>query len=85
MQASGSDSFVYRNTQLVGGAGGTQTPFVFFNKGDNVRGRVRYYNAYGQGEWSSFSNTVAIALPDAQADQRKVSGKVPMLCFLHLC
>jgi hypothetical protein len=75
VQASGSNSFVYRKTELVAGPGGTQTPLVAFNNGDSVKGRVRYYNVYGQAAWSSFSNTFSMAK----------AAKGPRFCFLQLC
>ncbi len=75
VQAPGSNSFVYKNTELVAGPGATETPVDVFNVGDSVKGRVRYYNLYGQAAWSPFSNTV----------QWKVSRKGPPFCFLLLC
>jgi hypothetical protein len=75
VQAPGSNSFVYHNTELVAGPGAKQTPLVVFNIGDSVKGRVRYYNVYGQAAWSSFSNTVLMAL----------AAKSPLFCFLPLC
>ena len=74
VQARGSNSFVYHNTELVAGPGGKQTPFVDFNVGDSVKARVRYYNAYGRAAWSPFSNTVFIK-----------PGKGPNFCILQLC
>ncbi len=85
VQAPGSNSFVYRNTELVAGPGANQTPFVVFNIGDRVRGRVRYYNVYGQAAWSSFSNIVLLALTEPEADQRRVFRNLPHFCFLRLC
>jgi hypothetical protein len=74
VQAAGSNSFIYHNTERVAGPGGEQTAFVPFNVGDNVKGRVRYYNAYGQAAWSPFSNTVS-----------KVSRKGPRFCLAQSC
>ncbi len=76
VQAPGSNSFVYHNTELVAGPGGTQTPSAVFNIGDSVKGRVRYYNAFGQAAWSSFSNTVLMA---------STERKRPLFCLLQLC
>jgi hypothetical protein len=81
VQSPGSNSFVYHNTQLVAGPGALQTPSVVFNAGDSVKGRVRYYNAYNQAAWSSFSNTVLVA----EADQKRVLGKSPLLCLFQKC
>jgi hypothetical protein len=75
VQPAGASEFVYRSTTRVAGPGAEQTPFVGFNVGDNVKGRVRYYNAFGVGDWSPFSNTVVLALTD----------KRPLSCFLQLC
>ncbi|MDQ3242466.1 MAG: hypothetical protein M3Q09_01900, partial [Gemmatimonadota bacterium] len=85
VQAAGSNSFVYHTTELVAGPGANQTPFVDLNIGDSVKGRVRYYNAYGQAAWSSFSNTVSLALTEPEADQTRERGKSPLFCFLQLC
>jgi hypothetical protein len=75
VQARGSNSFVYHKTELVTAPGGAQTPSVVFNIGDSVKGRVRYYNVFGQAAWSSFSNTVSTAK----------AAKGPSFCFLRLC
>jgi len=80
VQAAGSNSFVYYKTELVAGPGGNQTPFVRFNIGDSVKGRVRYYNVYGQAAWSSFSNTFLMA-----SSQGRVSRKNPLFCLLPWC
>jgi len=80
VQPVGSSSFVYHNTTLVANPGSYQTPVVAFNIGDSVKGRVRYYNAYGQAEWSSWSNIVVLASTDAGAGQKR-----PDLCFLQFC
>lgn len=85
VQAPGSSSFVHHNTKLVAGPGGTQTPVVGFNNGDRVKGRVRYYNIYGQAAWSPFSNTVTLALTESEANQSRVFGKRPLFCFLKFC
>jgi hypothetical protein len=75
VQPAGSSAFAYRSTTQVAAPGSEQTPFVDFNVGDNVKGRVRYYNAFGKGDWSPFSNTVVLSL----------TGKRPLSCFLQLC
>jgi hypothetical protein len=81
VQPRGSNSFVYRNTQLVAGPGGNETPAVVFNRGDSVKARVRYYNAYGQAAWSSFSNALYMKPPTST----KSTGKGPLFCLLQLC
>jgi hypothetical protein len=85
VQARGSNSFVYSKTELVAGPGATQTPFNGFNMGDVVQGRVRYYNAYGQAAWSSFSNSVVMEVNEPQTNFKKVSRKFPLFCFLQWC
>lgn len=85
VQSSGSNSFVYRASERVAGPGASQTPFVALNVGDKVMARVRYYNAYGQAAWSSFSNPVSLAIAEADADQGGVVRKRPLTCFLRLC
>ena len=81
VQAPGSSSFVYQKTEQVASPGASQTPFVAVNVGNNVKARVRYYNAFGQAAWSSFSNTVSLASTDSQPDKKKT----PRFCFLQLC
>lgn len=85
VKPAGSDSFVYHSTQRVAGPGASQTPFSAFRVGDVVRGRVRYYNVFGEAEWSAFSNTVRLELARPDGDQRSGPGKSPVLCFLRLC
>jgi hypothetical protein len=75
VQPAGSSTFTYRSTSFVSAAGSEQTPFMDFNAGDNVKGRVRYYNAFGKGDWTPFSNVVVLSLTD----------KRPLSCFLKLC
>ncbi len=82
VKAPESNSFVYSNTGLVTGPGGTQTPLDVFHIGDSVKGRVRYYNVYGQAAWSSFSNTVLMALGELEANKRTGSRKSPRFCVL---
>jgi len=84
VQAPGSSSFVYHNTELVAGPGATQSPSVVFNVGDSAKARVRYYNAFGQAAWSSFSNTVLLA-QTASGPEGGVPGKRPLFCILQLC
>ncbi len=81
VQAPGSNSFVYHNTALVAGPGGKETPVILFNAGDSLKARVRYYNAYGQAAWSSFSNTVYMA-PTRSV---KSPSRGPVFCLLQLC
>lgn len=85
VQAPGSNSFVYRKTELVAGPGGAQTALVAFNGGESVKGRVRYYNAYGQAAWSSFSNVVSMPASDPKADQKRVFRKSPFFCLVQSC
>ncbi len=85
VQAPGSNSFVYNKTELVAGPGATQTSFDAFNNGAIVKGRVRYYNAYGQAAWSSFSNTVLMDVNEPGANFKKVSRKFPLFCLLQRC
>jgi hypothetical protein len=82
--APGSQTFVYRSTELVSGAGATQSPSVKFNAGESVRARVRYYNVFAQAPWSSFSNTVVLAQA-ASGSEGGVPGKRPLFCKLQLC
>jgi hypothetical protein len=84
VQAPGSSSFVHRSTEMVAGPGATQSPSVAFNVGDSVKARVRYYNAFGQAAWSSFSNTVLLA-QTASGPEGGVPGKRPLFCILQLC
>ncbi len=77
VQAPGSNSFAYRKTELVSSPATTQTPFAEFNVGDLVKARVRYYNRYGQGTWSGYSNIVQLSSTG--------SGKRPRFCFSLLC
>ena len=77
VQSPGSGEFVYRSTDRNAGAGGTETAIASFSQGDNVKGRVRYYNAYGQAEWSPFSNTISMT-----AGKKRQSAKNPAFCFL---
>ena len=60
---AGSSTFVYNKTVFVPAAGASQSPMTGFNGGETVKGRVRYYNAYGQAGWSSFSNAVTLPKP----------------------
>src|SRR4029079_1718055 len=50
VRPSGASTWVYKNTQLVTGPGGVETPSVSFNAGDSVKGRVRYYNRFGSAD-----------------------------------
>jgi hypothetical protein len=81
---SGSQTFVYRSTQLVSGAGATQSPSAAFNVGESVKSRVRYYNAFGQAPWSAWSNTVLLTSGTSGAEGG-VPGKRPLFCKLQLC
>jgi len=85
VQSPGASSFVLQKTERVAGLSAEQTPFVAFSIGDRVKGRVRYANALGHGEWSPFSNTVLLALTEPEADHRRGRGKSPLLCFWQLC
>jgi len=81
VQAPGSNAFVYRTTARTDLAA-AQSGFVEFKGGERVKARVRYYNVYGQAEWSPFSNSVLIIAPE---DQAPAFGKRPIYCFLGLC
>ena len=82
VQAPGSNSFVYNNTERLAGPGATQTPLDVFNLGDSVKGRVRYYNVYGQAAWSSFSNAVLMESGEVATSKKTGSPKGPLFCFL---
>ena len=85
VQSGGSNNFVFHKTELVASAGENQSPLVVFKVGDIVRGRVRYYNRFGEASWSPFSDTVLLALTEPDADQRTGSGKRPLFCLFRLC
>ncbi len=85
VQAPGSDSFVYHKTELVAGPGANQTPSVVLNTSGSVKARVRYYNVYGPAAWSSFSNSVLLALAGPEGDQRNAFRNSPHFCFLKIC
>ncbi len=85
VQAPGSSSFVLQKTERVSDLNAEQTPFVAFNIGDRVKGRVRYWNQLSQGAWSPYSNTVLLDLTEPEADHRRGRGKSPLLCFWQLC
>lgn len=82
VQSRGSSSFVYSRTVQVAGAGAEQTPVSVFNIGDGVKGRVRYYNAYGKAEWSAFSDPVVIELDEAEVAKKTGTRKGALYCFL---
>lgn len=81
--ASGSQTFVYRTTELVASPGAIQSPAVAFSVGENVKARVRYYNVFGQAPWSAWSNTILVA--EASGTEGGVPGKRPLLCRLQVC
>ena len=80
----GSQTFAARATELVSGAGASQSPSVAFNSGESVKARVRYYNAFGQGSWSGWSNTVVLTVSTA-GSEGGVPAKRPLFCKLQLC
>lgn len=80
----GSQTFVYRSTERVGGAGATQSPSASFSAGETVKARVRYYNAFDQGPWSAWSNTVQLTVSSG-GSEGGVPAKRPLLCKLQLC
>ena len=84
-QAPGSSSFAYYKTERVGAQGASQTPAVALAPGSTVKARVRYYNAFGAGAWSAFSNTASLALAQPQAEQGKGFKNSPDFCFLRSC
>jgi len=77
VQTPSSNSFVYRNTARVESPGASETPLAVFSKGDKVKARVRYYNAFGQAAWSSFSDPVVI-----DSGKASTAGSGPLPCFL---
>ena len=85
VQGPTASEFQYSKTDYTAGPGGTETSFADFNVGDRVKARVRYYNRFGQAEWSPFSNIVVLALHEQDAHQRKGDGKRPLFCLLQLC
>jgi hypothetical protein len=76
VQSPGSSSFVYNRTERVPGPGAVQTSEIAFTNGDNVKGRVRYYNVFGQAGWSDFSNAVSI-----EGGKARASGAGTLPCF----
>ena len=82
VRAPGADAFVYHKTQLVPVLGGRETPAITFPAGVSVKGRVRYYNRYGQAGWSSFSEPVTIPSAPAETLKKTGSRKTPRFCFL---
>jgi hypothetical protein len=82
VKAPGSDSFVYNKTERVGVLGARETPSLAFAGGYSVKGRVRYYNAYGQAGWSSFSEPIAIPAAPPETTRKSGSRKTPRFCFL---
>ena len=78
----GSDSFVYSKTELVPILGARETPSITFAGGTSVKGRVRYYNRYGQAGWSAFSEPTVIPSAPAEVTKKSGSRKTPRFCFL---
>jgi hypothetical protein len=84
VQPAGSSSFAPHHSVRVAKLGTNQASPAEFNIGDNVRARVRYYNLYGQAEWSPFSNTVSFGItPPPAKDKGKVLGKRQPVCILR--
>jgi hypothetical protein len=73
---------VYNKTERVGVLGARETPSIAFAGGYSVKGRVRYYNAYGQAGWSSFSEPIAIPAAPPETTRKSGSRKTPRFCFL---
>lgn len=65
-----STSYGYAKTVFVA-PGASETPVSTFKPGEYVKGRVRYFNAYGAAGWSSFSEPVSIPKP----------WKSPLVCI----
>jgi hypothetical protein len=82
VQAAGSSSFVYRSTERIAAPGANHSGSAVFNGGETVKARVRYYNAFGQAGWSSFSNPVLVGQTATGAEG--VPGKRP-LCASQSC
>ena len=59
VQPPGSSEFIYGKTEHVD-PGVAVSSFNTFSEKTSVKGRVRYYNAYGQAAWSPFSAPVKI-------------------------
>ena len=59
VKPSGSGVFSF-NRRVYIGAGGTDSGFWGFNLGDQVKGRVLYYNGSTAGESSAFSNVILV-------------------------
>jgi hypothetical protein len=74
----GTSTFAYNKTVKVTSAGSTTTPLADFNNGDVVKGRVRYYNIYGQAGWSPFSDAVVVE----SSEKKTTSRNGPVYCFL---
>jgi hypothetical protein len=79
VQPAGSTSFGSPTLVRIPSLGASETPYAVFNKGDVVKGRVRYYSSYGSSGWSNYTDAVTI-----------VSGKdptpaspptIPLFCF----
>lgn len=85
VQAPGSNTYVYRSTERVGGPGAAEGSFGAFTIGDSVKARVRYYNPYGAAAWSPFSNATLMGSGDPEAIQGRVTRRNPILCILQLC
>ncbi|MEO5589595.1 MAG: hypothetical protein ABIS03_08420 [Gemmatimonadaceae bacterium] len=82
VQGPTSSSFVYSRAVQVAGPGAEASPVSVFNIGDRVKGRVRYSNAYGKAEWSSFSDAVLIELDQGDVTKKPTSRKGALYCFL---
>lgn len=82
VKGPGSDSFVYSRTEKVAVLGARQTPSIAFRGGDSVKGRVRYYNTFGQAGWSSFSEAITIPVTASEVAKKTGSRKTPRFCFL---
>ena len=83
VQPPGASSFVYSKTERVASPGAAQTAFLSFTGGYTVKGRVRYYNPYGQADWSSFSNAVVMKASEVSTNKKKTTSRNGSLfCFL---
>jgi len=79
LQPAGSTSFGSPTTVRMTAQAANETPFATFNKGDVVKGRVRYYNAYVAGPWSNYSSNVTIV--NGKDPAPPTPPKIPLFCF----
>jgi hypothetical protein len=81
VQPAGGNSFVLRKSETAGPTA-KETSTIGFGPGEVVKGRVRYYNAFGQAAWSSFSDPVAMR---SAPTPKGGTIKRPVFCLSQLC